>query len=85
VRLLTRYAWNDATNLPDWFLDDEAKNYRPQIPIAKELQERMKEKFKSLASKPIAKVAEARARKRQVSSVQCGDNPTARVLNYTRD
>ena len=60
-----RYAWNDSKDLPEWFVDDEAKHYRPQVPIPKELQEQMREKFKSLASKPIAKVAEARARKRQ--------------------
>ena len=60
-----RYAWNDSKDLPEWFVDDEAKHYRPQVPISKELQEQMREKFKSLASKPIAKVAEARARKRQ--------------------
>lgn len=58
-----RFAWNDPEDLPDWFVDDENRNYRPQLPIPPALMERMKEKFRSLATKPIAKVAEARARK----------------------
>ncbi len=58
-----RYAWNDPQGLPDWFVDDENKNYRPQLPIPPELMAKMKERFMSLATRPIAKVAEARARK----------------------
>jgi AdoMet-dependent rRNA methyltransferase SPB1 len=60
-----RFAWNDAGDLPEWFVDDESKNYRPQVPIPKVLMDEMKERFKSLASKPIKKVAEARARKKK--------------------
>jgi len=58
-----RFAWNDPQDLPDWFIDDENKNYRPQLPIPPALLEKMHAKFLHLASKPIAKVAEARARK----------------------
>lgn len=58
-----RYAWNDPENLPDWFQDDENRHHRPQLPIPPELEAKMKEKFLSLATRPIAKVAEARARK----------------------
>lgn len=58
-----RYAWNDPEDLPDWFLDDENKHYRPQLPIPPELLAKMKERFMSLAVRPITKVAEARARK----------------------
>jgi AdoMet-dependent rRNA methyltransferase SPB1 len=58
-----RFAWNDPEDLPDWFLDDENKNYRPQLPIPPELLAKMKERFMSLAVRPITKVAEARARK----------------------
>ena len=58
-----RYSWNDPEGLPDWFQDDENKNYRPQLPIPPALLAKMKEKFQSLATRPIAKVAEARARK----------------------
>ncbi len=60
-----RYSWNDPNSLPDWFVDDEKTHYRPQLPISREVMERMKEKFIELSSKPIKKVAEARARKRK--------------------
>lgn len=60
-----RFAWNDPSDLPEWFVDDENKNYRPQLPIPPELLAKMKEKFLTLASKPIKKVAEARARKKK--------------------
>ena len=58
-----RYAWNDPQNLPEWFMDNEQKHYCPQLPIPKQLLYKIKEKMANLASKPIKKVAEARARK----------------------
>ncbi|CAM9182039.1 unnamed protein product [Choristocarpus tenellus] len=60
-----RFSWNDDADLPDWFTDDEHKHYRPQVPLPPALVEQMKNKFMSLASKPIKKVAEARLRKRK--------------------
>ncbi len=60
-----RYTWNDPKGLPAWFVDDEERHYRPQVPIPKHLLDRMSEKFKALSSKPIKKVAEARARKKK--------------------
>ncbi|RHY87782.1 hypothetical protein DYB37_006194 [Aphanomyces astaci] len=60
-----RYAWNDPTDLPDWFLDDEERHYRPQLTVPKHLMDQMKEKFMDIATKPVKKVAEARARKRR--------------------
>jgi len=62
-----RYAWNDPQDLPDWFVDDENKHYRPQLPIPPELLEKMRLKVMHLATKPIAKVAEARARKNKMA------------------
>ena len=59
-----RFAWNDPRDLPAWFVDDEKRHYRPQVPIRPELLAEMKARFQSLAAKPIKKVAEARARKR---------------------
>lgn len=59
-----RFAWNDPKDLPAWFIDDEKRHYRPQVPIKPELLAEMKLRFQSLAAKPIKKVAEARARKR---------------------
>jgi AdoMet-dependent rRNA methyltransferase SPB1 len=58
-----RYAWNDPSDLPEWFVDDETKHYRPQLPIPPALIAKMKEKMMVLSAKPIKKVAEARARK----------------------
>lgn len=58
-----RYAWNDPVDLPDWFVDDENKHHRPQLPIPPALLAKMKEKMAALSTKPIKKVAEARARK----------------------
>lgn len=58
-----RYAWNDPSDLPEWFVDDENRHYRPQLPIPPALLAKMKEKMIALSTKPIAKVAEARARK----------------------
>jgi AdoMet-dependent rRNA methyltransferase SPB1 len=58
-----RFAWNDPVDLPDWFVDDENRHYRPQIPIPQALIDKIKAKQLAVAAKPIAKVAEARARK----------------------
>lgn len=60
-----RYAWNDPEGLPEWFQDDEDQNYRPQVPVPKEVMDKMREKFIALASKPVKKVAEARMRKKK--------------------
>ena len=65
-----RFAWNDPADLPDWFVDDENKHYRPQLPIPPALLEKMHAKFLHLAAKPIAKVAEARARKNKMAKVK---------------
>lgn len=32
-----RFAWNDPKDLPQWFLDDEMKHNRPQLPIPQPL------------------------------------------------
>ncbi|RLN59800.1 hypothetical protein BBJ29_003926 [Phytophthora kernoviae] len=61
-----RYTWNDSEALPDWFLDDEEKHYRPQIPIPKNVINQMRERFMEMATKPVKKVAEARGRKQRL-------------------
>lgn len=60
-----RYTFNDPDELPAWFVEDESRHNRPQLPITKEMVEAVKARFRDLASKPIKKVAEARARKKQ--------------------
>lgn len=58
-----KYCHNDV-DLPTWFIEDENKHFRPQMPITKAMVNEIKQQFADLASKPIKKVAEARARKR---------------------
>ena len=58
-----RYAFNDPDDLPDWFVADENKHFRPSLPITKEMIDAVRARYKDLAAKPINKVAEARARK----------------------
>ena len=65
-----RYSWNDPEGLPDWFQDDESKNYRPKLPIPPALIAKIKQKQMALSEKPIKKVAEARARKSKRAKVK---------------
>ena len=65
-----RYSWNDPEGLPDWFVDDENKNYRPKLPIPPALIAKIKQKQMALSEKPIKKVAEARARKSKRAKVK---------------
>uniref|UniRef100_A0AAV1SZB6 Putative rRNA methyltransferase n=1 Tax=Peronospora matthiolae TaxID=2874970 RepID=A0AAV1SZB6_9STRA len=62
-----RYTWNDSEAMPDWFVDDEEKHYRPQLPIPKNVLAQMKERFMEMATKPVKKVAEARGRKQRMA------------------
>jgi len=78
-----RYAWNDPAGLPEWFVDNESKYYRPQLPIPPELVAKMKARYLSIISKPIAKVAEARARKnkRAATKLAAAKKKAAAVAN----
>ena len=51
-------------NLPTWFLDDEAKFYKSNIPITKEAVEALRARQRALDARPIKKIAEAKARKK---------------------
>jgi AdoMet-dependent rRNA methyltransferase SPB1 len=59
-----RYSLNSKEGLPSWFLDDEAKNYKLNIPITKEAMAALRSKQRALDARPIKKVAEAKARKK---------------------
>ena len=59
-----RYSLNSKEGLPSWFLDDEAKNYKLNIPITKEAMATLRAKQRALDARPIKKVAEAKARKK---------------------
>ena len=50
--------------LPVWFLDDETKHYKANIPVTKEAINALREKQRALNARPIKKVAEAKARKK---------------------
>jgi AdoMet-dependent rRNA methyltransferase SPB1 len=60
----TRYSLNSKEGLPSWFLDDEAKYYRTNIPITREAVAALRAKQRALDARPIKKVAEAKARKK---------------------
>ncbi|KAG6832435.1 hypothetical protein H0H92_001481 [Tricholoma furcatifolium] len=59
-----RYSLNSKEGLPSWFLDDEAKFYKPNLPITKEAVTALREKQRALDARPIKKIAEAKARKK---------------------
>ena len=59
-----RWAHDDQ-GLPDWFMVDEAKHYQKQIPITKEMVGEYRMQLRAINARPIKKIAEAKARKKQ--------------------
>lgn len=59
-----RYSLNSKEDLPSWFLDDESKHYKSNIPITKEAVTALRARQRALDARPIKKVAEAKARKK---------------------
>ena len=59
-----RYSLNDKEGLPAWFLDDESKHYKPNIPISKEAVAALRARQRALDARPIKKIAEAKGRKK---------------------
>lgn len=59
-----RYSLNSKEGLPTWFLDDESKFYKPNLPITKEAVQALRMRQRALDARPIKKVAEAKARKK---------------------
>jgi AdoMet-dependent rRNA methyltransferase SPB1 len=63
-----RYSLNSQDGLPSWFLDDEAKYYKSNLPITKEAVAALRARQRALDARPIKKVAEAKARKKYKAS-----------------
>ena len=59
-----RYMFNDPDDLPQWFLDDEKKYNRPQLPMTKEIMEKLRKQFNP-EDRTIKKEREALARKKR--------------------
>ena len=59
-----RYSLNAKDDLPSWFLDDEAKHYKPNIPVTKEAVVALRARQRALDSRPIKRIAEAKGRKK---------------------
>jgi AdoMet-dependent rRNA methyltransferase SPB1 len=77
-----RYANNDDS-LPDWFVDDEKKHYRKELPVTKEQIAEYRQRMKEINARPIKKVAEAqmRKRKREVSRLARAKKRATRIVD----
>ena len=61
----SRYAYEDDEKIvPDWFLEDEAKNNKPNINLTKEEVDEEKAQLREYNARPSKKVTEAKARKK---------------------
>ncbi|XP_076107166.1 pre-rRNA 2'-O-ribose RNA methyltransferase FTSJ3-like isoform X2 [Mytilus galloprovincialis] len=59
-----RFMYDDE-GLPEWFVSDESKHTRRDLPVTKDEVQEYKMKMKDIDARPIKKVAEAKARKKQ--------------------
>ena len=57
-------TFNDQSDLPSWFLDDEREFNRPRKPTSAEAVAAIKQKLQALNARPIKKVREAKQRKK---------------------
>lgn len=59
-----RYSLNSKDGLPSWFLDEEARHYKTNLPVTKDAIRALRQKQRVLDARPIKKIAEAKARKK---------------------
>ncbi|CAH1233220.1 FTSJ3 [Branchiostoma lanceolatum] len=59
-----RYTFDDD-GLPDWFVKEEGKHSKKQLPVTKDMVTEYREKLKAINARPVKKVAEAKARKKR--------------------
>ena len=66
----SRHNFRDQCDLPSWFLDDEGKHYRANLPVTKEAVAALRARQRALDARPIKKIAEAKARKKMKAAQQ---------------
>ncbi|XVF45303.1 hypothetical protein PTKIN_Ptkin02bG0194800 [Pterospermum kingtungense] len=57
----------DDEGLPNWFLEEERRHHQSIKPVTKEEIAAMRAQFKEINARPAKKVAEAKARKKQIA------------------
>lgn len=79
-------AFTDKDGLPTWFLDDEMKHFRVNVPVTKEAMNAVREKMRALNARPIKKIAEAKARKKMRTMKRLSKAASkAEVINESGD
>ncbi|KAF9161031.1 AdoMet-dependent rRNA methyltransferase spb1 [Actinomortierella ambigua] len=63
-RGFNKLAFNEKEGLPAWFLEDEDRHNKPNLPITKEAVQIIRDRMRALNARPIKKIAEAKARKK---------------------
>jgi AdoMet-dependent rRNA methyltransferase SPB1 len=58
-------TYDDEKVLPSWFVEDERKNFKPILPVTKELVAAERLLLKEYDARPSKKVTEAKARKKR--------------------
>ena len=77
---------SDDSNLPDWFTEDENNYCQKQLPITKDMVDEYRKKLKEINARPIKKIAEAKARKKQRATRKLNKaREKARVICDTPD
>uniref|UniRef100_A0A914X7J0 Ribosomal RNA methyltransferase SPB1-like C-terminal domain-containing protein n=1 Tax=Plectus sambesii TaxID=2011161 RepID=A0A914X7J0_9BILA len=86
-RDLEEFGWHRFTNndegLPDWFVDDEKRHYRKQLPVTKAQMDEYRQRQREFNARPIKKVAEAKMRKRkkEMSKLRLAKKRAQRIVD----